>query len=81
MANSNSTSHDTSTLPTFTKEDFLERATAIQERLRQENPDMSESELDLKLSSGWYKPVFDLSATLDVRFHQLQPLFLIWYMI
>ncbi|KAL6693173.1 hypothetical protein J3F84DRAFT_381800 [Trichoderma pleuroticola] len=37
----------------------------MQERLRQENPDLSESELDLKLSSGWYTPAFDLSQVLN----------------
>ncbi|KAH0525705.1 hypothetical protein TsFJ059_009127 [Trichoderma semiorbis] len=65
MAETKSTGNDPLPLPAFTEEDFLERATAVQERLLRENPDMSEAELDLKLSTGWYKPAFDLSQVLN----------------
>lgn len=66
MADSNSTGLGLPVLSTFTKEDFLKSAAAVQDHLRQQNPGLSESELDLKLSSGWWKPAVDFSAVLGV---------------
>ncbi len=59
----------------FTREYFLERAAAVQDQLRQQNPDLSTPELDLKLSSGWWEPAFDLSTILDVGASTLPLLF------
>ncbi len=49
-------------LATFTREDFLARAAAVQERMRQQDPT-----LDLKLSSGLWEPLFDLTTVMNVR--------------
>jgi hypothetical protein len=51
----------------FTKEDFLARAAAVQDQLRQQNPDLTETELDLKLSTGWWEKAFALPAAIEVR--------------
>ncbi|KAL6909191.1 hypothetical protein GGI43DRAFT_379995 [Trichoderma evansii] len=53
-----SNSQDLPSFTTFTKEDFLARAAAAQDQLRQQNPDLTEAELDLKLSTGWLDKVF-----------------------
>lgn len=60
---SNSAQKAVPSLP-ITKEEFLARATALQDQLRNQNPDWSN--LDLKLSSGWWKPAIDLGGILHV---------------
>ncbi|KAM7214447.1 hypothetical protein V8F06_010204 [Rhypophila decipiens] len=52
-------------VPEFTKEYFLARAAEVQDQLRQQNPDLQASDVDLKLSSGWWQPIFDLSTLID----------------
>ncbi|KAK4212531.1 hypothetical protein QBC37DRAFT_374937 [Rhypophila decipiens] len=52
-------------VPEFTNEYFLARAAEVQDQLRQQNPDLQASDVDLKLSSGWWQPMFDLSTLVD----------------
>jgi hypothetical protein len=65
MPDSNLSSQEASTSIPATKEEFLARALAVQDQLRAQNLDLSD--LDLKLSSGWWKPAVDFSAVLHVR--------------
>lgn len=60
-------SQDLPSFSSFTKEDFLARIVAAQDQLRQQNPDLSEGELDLKLSTGWWEKAFLLPAAIEVR--------------
>lgn len=62
----NLNSQTLSSFTTFTKEDFLARAVAAQDQLRQQNPDLIEDELDLKLSTGRWEKAFMLPAATEV---------------
>ncbi|KAH8125235.1 hypothetical protein LI328DRAFT_167485 [Trichoderma asperelloides] len=61
----NLNSQTLSSFTTFTKEDFLARAVAAQDQLRQQNPDLIEDELDLKLSTGRWEKAFMLPAATE----------------
>jgi len=66
MADANPANQNISNPAIFRKEDFVARAAAMQEQLRQQNPSLPASDLDLKLSSAWWEPMFELSAAVDV---------------
>jgi len=69
--------HDGSTVPAraSTQEDFLGKSAEVRDHLRQQHPELSDSELDLKLSSEWWKPMFDLSTAVDVSIQVLVLIF------